>query len=242
MRKKKREGKKHASFFVNYTFHESSTLFLKHKILLQRSPRNTEKKDFKSRLGRRKSRGGSNEGRDHFPGRWHCVQLLVESPSLRWFPPKPPWAFFSITRTKEGTIGGHRSHGLEGCLRWVARRRCGGVGPRFFPGPRVSFQVEELARMWPFWSPVFIHALGRKSDILITNMRAPAVCSWSWSGCIALGRESRPASVVSLLPLPPLPRTHKASQPAQSSRRWLQYWWAQVTVTPDDLPPWFLGT
>lgn len=44
---RKKEEWKTCQFFVNYTFHDSSALFLKHKIPLQHSPKNLEKRDFR---------------------------------------------------------------------------------------------------------------------------------------------------------------------------------------------------
>ena len=57
MQGKKKGEQKTCQFFVNYTFHESSTLFLKRNILLQRSPGNIEKKDFKKQTWKEKKPG-----------------------------------------------------------------------------------------------------------------------------------------------------------------------------------------
>lgn len=52
---RKKKSWKTCQFFVDYTFHDSSTLFLKHKIPLQHRSKNMEKKDLESKLRRRES-------------------------------------------------------------------------------------------------------------------------------------------------------------------------------------------
>lgn len=54
---REKEEWKTCQFFVSYTFHDSSTLFLKHKIPLQHSPKNLEKKDFRKQTLKEKKPG-----------------------------------------------------------------------------------------------------------------------------------------------------------------------------------------
>jgi len=67
--RKKAEWKT-CQFFVNYTSHDSSTLFLKHKIPLQHSPKNLQRKTWESKPWRRKSQGWNHE---ILHMKWHCV-------------------------------------------------------------------------------------------------------------------------------------------------------------------------
>lgn len=79
----KKEEWKTCQFFVNYTFHDSSTFLLKHKIPLQHCSKNIWKKN-ESKLWRSKSQDWNNKRREiFFYVKWRFIHYSsVVSPSL----------------------------------------------------------------------------------------------------------------------------------------------------------------
>lgn len=103
---RKKKSWKTCQFFVDYTFHDSSTLFLKHKIPLQHRSKNMEKKDLESKLRRRKSQAWNKNLKEREREKiflWRDTVFFSwrVSPS-QTLSTKSPWEFFSITRRVRG--------------------------------------------------------------------------------------------------------------------------------------------